>query len=302
MTCFNKTKAIDLFENFNSSNKFSIAETDCFNDFYSMAYQINYECNFNCFYCITGQQNKINNYLDYTQIADAFNKTNKTWLIGFTGGEPFVFPNFIKLLSALSKKHYFDINTNLSTKSIYDLTTIYDVDKIICIYAAFHVQERVRLGLVDDFINKVLFLQKNNIRVIVNYLAHPIYLDRVKDDFDFLKSKGIKSLSPKKFIGEYNNKIYPDAYTKNEIELLKSLKNCFELDLVDFDQNTKGRRCLAGKKYFFMTPDGELFQCSSVYKKHGNFFKGNFRFNILTKKCPSSHCGCIFEGLLLSKK
>jgi len=302
MFYFDKLRAIELFERFDYERKTSIAESNVFKNFYSIAYQINFECNFNCFYCISQQKKSSSESLDYLKIADAFNKTNKSWLIGFTGGEPFLFPQFTQLLSLLSVNNYIDINTNLSSDKIYDLPAIFNVEKIICIYAAFHVLERERLGLVDDFVDKVLFLQKNNIHVIVNYLAHPLLFDRIEKDFDFLKSKGIKFLSPKKFIGTYNNNVYPEAYTDKDIDYLNALKNCFELDLVDFKQNTKGRRCLAGKKYFFMMPSGDLFRCSSVIKPYGNFFKGNFRSNFFTKKCPVSHCGCIFEGILLSKR
>lgn len=296
-----RNKIIEYFEDFNPDRKKSILEHEYFSPYFSMIYELNKKCNFNCFYCGL-VNNDIEDSFDADRIAEAFNLSGRQWLIGFTGGEPFLFPDFIKLLSRLSENNYFEINTNLSSHAVYEMPTIKNPEKIICIYAAYHVLERERLDLVDDFIEKVNFLQNNNIHVIVNYLAHPVLFNRIEKDLAFLLAAGVKNVSPKKFIGTYNNKFYPSSYTIEDIDFLKSLKNCFELDLIDFNQNTKGRKCLSGKRYFFMNYLGDCYRCSSVLKFQGNFFNNKIKYNFLTKRCPSNNCGCVFEGLFLSKK
>ena len=299
----NKYEIFEEFEKFNTLNRKAIAESIILKDYYTIAWEINSVCNFNCPYCINpSEQSPDSSDYSVNEIKSAFNKTKKNWIICFTGGEPFLFPNFTDLLSELSHKHYFDINTNLSTDNIYNLPNIKNPSSILSVYASYHVIEREKqINGIRDFIDKVLFLQQQNIHTIVSYLAYPSLMPRIKDDIDFLLNQGIKNIAPKRFIGTFQGKIYPESYSEGDITFMKSLKNCFELDLVNFDQNTIGRPCLAGKKYFFMNRHGELFRCSSILSPHGNFFEQTISYDFFSKKCTSKNCSCPFEGVFLSK-
>lgn len=298
----NGNKIFEEFERFNPLSRKAVTESPLLKDFYTIAWEINSNCNYNCFYCIN-PANKTDS--ERTRSADeilhAFERTKKRWIICFTGGEPFLYPDYINLISELSEKHIIDINTNLSTDNIYALPQIKNPSSIIGLYASYHVVEREKNHGVNDFIDKVLFLQEQKLHTIVSYLAHPLLLDRIESDFDFLLGKGIKNLAPKKFIGNYKGKLYPESYSAENIEMFKRLKNCFELDIIDFDQHTAGRKCFAGKKYFFMNKYGDLFRCASDLKPHGNFFEGNIKYDFLVKKCTANKCGCPFEGVLSSK-
>lgn len=171
------------------------------------------------------------------------------------------------------------------------------------VYAAFHFTERSKHdGGINAFIDKVLFLQDNNIDVYVSCLAFPDNFSGIKEQIDFLKQKGVKNVSPRLFIGNQNGKYYPEQFEEDYINSLKKLKTCFEFDFTDFNYYTNGRNCYAGKKYFFMDSQGNLSRCTAINNFMGNLFTGNIHYNLSAKKCTALKCNCPFEGVFLSKR
>lgn len=103
-----KESLISAFECYNEENSRSIVETHFSGSEYAMIWEINKNCNFKCDYCINKKDTKPPLKISNAEIISAFNITKKNWFINITGGEPFLFPGFIDLVSSLTlKKHYF---------------------------------------------------------------------------------------------------------------------------------------------------------------------------------------------------
>ena len=78
-------------------------------------WELNIFCNFSCEYCFYSKDRKAKDkkyagHENIEQIVDFFDKSDRTWLIHMSGGEPFIHPRFIELCSKLTKKHYISIN------------------------------------------------------------------------------------------------------------------------------------------------------------------------------------------------
>lgn len=321
MNIFDAKAVFNLCRNFNPDDKKSIAESVYYKNFHTIFWEIISYCNYNCFYCFNENTKEKQNKTDKQtseqisslyhpkitneELVNIFNKTKKTWVINFSGGEPFLYQGFISLLSDLSEKHYFYINTNMSSDKIYELPHIKKPSNIVHILASYHILERERRGIsVEDFIKKVLFLQENGIPVSVTYVAHPILLSRIQSDLDYLRKRGVINFMPQRFIGEYNGKIYPEAYSDMELKQLHALKDCYDIDIdpISFNYNTIGRKCLAGKKFFVMNEFGKLVRCSTINKNHGNLFEEKVKYSLFTKKCTAICRTCPIQGILFSKK
>ncbi|MBD3238300.1 MAG: hypothetical protein GF332_01510 [Candidatus Moranbacteria bacterium] len=67
--------------------------------------------------------------------------TKKTWRIYLSGGEPFIYPNFIETVKELTQNHRVVLYTNLSTQ-IDRLVKEIDPKKIDFVYASLHWGER----------------------------------------------------------------------------------------------------------------------------------------------------------------
>jgi len=291
-------------QGFQQKSRTSIIESVFSEHEYALNWEITKKCNFSCHYCINPPD--INDegavIIDNRQILQAFRNTQKTWYINITGGEPFLFPDFIALLSGLSESNLVSVDTNLSTSNIFELPSVKNIQNIGAIYASYHYDERKKhIGGIQNFIEKVLFLQQNSIDVIVSLVAYPDSLDDLSGQISFLRNSGIKKITPKLFIGDHNGKSYPAAYSMEEISNLEQLRTCFEIDFLPFDNRTKGRPCYAGNKYFYMNRFGDLYRCSSVFEKCGNLFRKEISIDRTSRKCTAAICNCAFEGIFLSK-
>lgn len=200
-------------------------------------WHISYFCNFNCSYCFVGRSIKttFRGVGDIKRIVDSFNHLGVTWLFDFSGGEPFLYPNFVKLCEELTKNHMIGINTNLSHKDVYLFAKNIDPKKVRYLNCSANIQERKRLGLVNDFIDKFNFLKAKGFVVFATYVMYPPLLYKFAADYSYFKSKGI-ILRPKVFRGTYScylsqyipnlpifrklkrffNRTYPNAYSSKE--------------------------------------------------------------------------------------
>lgn len=199
---------------------------------------LNEYCNFNCGYCFDSAD-KLKKYkgnVDTQKVVDGFNNTGMRWMIHMSGGEPLFFPNIVNLCSELTKNHFISMNTNLSHKNIYEFAQRINPEKVRFIHCSLHIQERERLKLVQDFIEKYHYLREKGFFVFASCVIHPSFFNKFEVDYAKFKSEGI-ILRPKLFHGrtylwkETNSRIlnklrnicskfYPDSYTKKQKKLL----------------------------------------------------------------------------------
>jgi len=243
-------------------------------------WQINNSCNFRCEYCFGLELFEPAKKHPYSNehITNSFNKTDMSWLIVITGGEPFLHNNFIDLLKLLTKNHTVAFSSNFSHNDIYRLTEIENKDNILLVNASAHFEYREKMTRnLDDFIEKVLFLQNNNIPVLVSHVAYPPYISSIEDHFQNLRNRGIKDLSVLTFRSVYNDCNYPENYTKQEIEFIDRNSVDYTESLIARKQTDfYGHYCEAGQNFFFMDFHGNVRRCGSVHKKYGNLFEQTF--------------------------
>jgi len=299
-----REKLISEFENYNGNSKESIFERFFPPEMCFLNWEITNICNFRCEYCQNNiRRNKtIENHKPVEELVRVFENTNRKWFINITGGEPFLFTNFMELISTLSVKHHIAIDTNLSSDDVYKLPQIKNIDNLWGVFSSVHFKSRNNYkSNLEDYIDKVLFLQKHNILVFSSCIVFPDTYEEVRNQINYLLDRGIKNVSPKLYIGTYKGKSYPNDYDPKYIKKLAELKTCLDFDYIKFERKTKGKMCLAGESYFFMDAKANLSRCTTISENIGNFFTDSFESYSGKRKCNAKTCMLSFEGIMLTK-
>lgn len=243
-------------------------------------------CNLNCDYCFN-PSSKFNLkpfQIDIDNLIKTLNDTGQIFRIGFTGGEPFLVPNFIDASKKISNKHYISINTNLTVNRIEEFSLEVDPNRILFIHASFHYEELKKRNLLDRFVANFHILKNHSFNIYAESVAHP-ELELSKDDIDkFCKGNDIE-LKYGPFIGEWNGKQYPESYSNEQILKFNLIKE----ELNKFKQY--GNYCNAGYNAAVVYPKGNIKSCFNLNENLGNIY-GKINFNKFTKTCPSKKCGC----------
>lgn len=269
-----------------------------FKDINMITWTINEICNFNCTYC-NQRHSKKSEPISIEKLLQGLESLKNTWLFHITGGEPFLEQNIIDICTVISKKHYISFNTNLSTKNHFDFADKINPNKCLFINAAVHIEEREKRDEnLEEYIEKINYLQQKNFNIIAYYVAHPSLFDRLESDIAFLKSKGVKKVRTKTFRGIYNGKYFPYSYDPNEKIFLESLEADYpEFEILNNSNKFFNKICLAGNRFFVMDRNGDLRRCSSLLKDYGNLFNKKIKYDIPAKPCPINKCGCPYEGI-----
>ncbi len=274
-------------------------------DEYLMLWDITNLCNLKCEYCFYTEEYSSKAHPDVGKydpeyIAECFNGTGKTWLLYLNGGEPFLYPHFDELLKILCRNHYISLNTNLTTHNLFEFVNNIPVERIRMINASFHVTElEKRKNGIEKFIENFLLLQHAGFNIILSYITYPPFFSRIEKDLNELKSKGLKNVGVKPFIGPYNGKFYPEAYTNEEKTLIR--KNSLipiEIEVSENKVSFYGRYCSSGQTSFFMDCSGNIFRCASLKRRYGNLFSGKYSVDKFVKPCPIKMCGCPWAAVI----
>lgn len=281
------------------------------------SWQLNWFCNFNCSYCYllpkeSRKDASLKDVHNIKKVIEFFDKVDKTFLIRMTGGEPFLYKDFVGLCQELTKRHYISIVTNLSSNQVYDFAEKINPDKVDFIHASLHIQERERLGLKQDFIKKYKHLQQAGFNIYSASVMHPEIIDKFEDIFTYFDQQGIKII-PKVLRGDYCGKHYPAAYNSKERKVIlhflkKACKsqNSDDLDLfhpildeklITGDLSFKGLYCSAGKDFVTINYDGIIKRCGDENYYIGDIFKGSFKPLKKSRKCNVKVCTCPYPGL-----
>jgi MoaA/NifB/PqqE/SkfB family radical SAM enzyme len=281
-----------------------------------LTWDIHYGCNYQCSYCNTPKPwdppdkwDKNRDKIVYPHIdklleiwQDIYDKYGSCE-IHITGGEPFVYPSFLKLIHFLSNIHTLEIITNLST----------DVNDILNNVTA----DRVRIGTtfhpefvdLNEFLQKHLVLRKNGFETWANYVAYPPQMGKMagfKKEFDKL---GI-SFNMQPYMGFLNGKEYPAGYDAEE---LAHLKGCYDNeDIVNTKtiewktgtdyKKTKDKLCRMGQMYAKIYPNGDAYRCCGPHKETiGNIFNGTFKLFNEARPCDCEPCFC-WRCMLVEKE
>jgi len=271
---------------------------DAFADFH-----MNIFCNFRCKYCYVQSRRKQHPAYrghDAQRILDGFDRTGLTWFINMTGGEPFMQPDFLRLCAELTKKHYISVLSNLASKLVYDFPKQVNLERVAYFHCALHIDERERLGLVEDFVEKCRYLREHGLRVLVTQVAYPPVVKRMEEIHHRFREMGIV-VKPKLFRGVYRFNLYPLSYTPEE---RKTLLRLFELSrepddrkLINADPELdkkllygmlsfRGLPCRAGKEFVVIRSNGTVTRCLHSREVFGNLLRDKIALRREIAPCP----------------
>jgi MoaA/NifB/PqqE/SkfB family radical SAM enzyme len=227
-------------------------------------------------------------YKKLDKVINNFIDSGKNWTFGFTGGEPFIFPNFVDICERFSKHFKIAIDTNLSV-DIKDFVKKVPSERVEYLYVSMHVIEREKIpGGMERFFKRVRLLQDMRYNFIINYVMYPPLFERFKRDYDKCLSYGI-NLKPVPFKGWYKGKEYPKAYIDKQIKVI--LEYNPEENKIKGIPNYYGRNCNAGKSLVKILENGNITRCVVDKTLLGNIYTG-FTLNTEAKPCIKKRCPC----------
>ncbi len=277
-----------------------------------ISWQVNQVCNFMCVYCdpSLNSTNQNNRYSD--RIEQFFMNTNKTYLICMTGGEPFLYPRYVELCEKLTNKHYIGIFTNLTSNRVYDFTERIDPERVDFISCSVHIEERERVGGVEDFINKFSLLRRKGFNVTATIIVYPTVLEQFTELYSFFKRHDITLLT-QNFQGYFRGKHYPQGYTRKERDKINLYSKLSEsemqrvktyygpgilgVELMHGFYSWKGLPCKAGKDFIKLEYDGTFTRCLTDKENLGSVTTGELRLHKKSKICNAEICKCPYHGL-----
>ena len=268
----------------------------------TFSWDIHYACNYRCPYCWytadgTFLKNK-NKYLPSKELIDIWTdmhrKHGSLW-IDIIGGEPFIYPDFNEIIRELSKMHFIEITSNLSTDLSSSLSGINP--EMVRIAGTLH-------PLFADlrvFIRNLLALKEHGIKTFALYLAYPPQIPLIPYYREKFACCGI-DFSVITFWGEYRGVRYPEGYSQEEINIIEPFlgergKEKYQLR----PKEVKRKICRAGQIYVNLKADGSAYRCGSPKSQSlGNLFAGNFQLLDKPMPCDSEFCPCNeWAGLLV---
>jgi MoaA/NifB/PqqE/SkfB family radical SAM enzyme len=264
-------------------------------------WDIHYKCNFRCPYCWFYEkwagEGRRNIYLSpeewfghWKRIYDRYGKVR----IEITGGEPFIYPGFIKLVKMLSSIHTIKITNNMSG----DIENfVKEIDpKAVTLDLNFHPL----FADIDHFIKKALLLKNAGFKAGVCYLAYPPQMQLIDTFKKRFEEAGI-NFALAAFWGEYQGRRYPDSYTDEEKELIRPFLG--DIDRITYHlkgESTKGKLCNAGHRYAVVQADGKVIRCGQLADRMiGNFLDADFHLLGKPEPCEADFCPCNEYGNLV---
>jgi len=253
-------------------------------------------CNFSCRYCSSSGRDIVSRKISGQRLCRVLGEHGKNWTVHISGGEPFLYPDFIDICRELTNEFRIKVNSNLSLgKQVREFSSVINPDKVELILATLHIEERERLNNLEDFIENVLLLKNRGFKITVKFVLHPSLIGRFQRDSQYLDSRGIK-LSAKPFQGLYRGKLYPKAYPDSVKKIF--LNNLFGSAFYPFC--FKGINCSSGKSSIHIESDGLITRCLEDSIVLGDIYDG-FKLRDVATPCRSYRCSCFGYDLIEKK-
>lgn len=275
-----------------------------------LMWMLNQACQFDCSYCFRAGVDRfrrrehpaVGRYAP-EQIAAAFRATGRTWRIHLSGGEPFLYPDFVGLARALSAEHELSINTNLAGPGLDRFLAQVPGERVHRLRASLHLEERLRrFGGCESFVADVLKCQRAGFRIRVEFVAHPASLAQLPPLREQLRKAGVSDFKVKLFRGRFGGKNYPAAYTGKERQVMADAGMTEREQAILRGAGGYWRRlCDSGYRAFRMDVEGNLTRCDSVEKSYGNLLAGTADFETGPTLCPALRCNCPYQGLKFAR-
>lgn len=270
-------------------------------------------CNYRCDYCFVPEAElgeKLVVHATSQAWQAAFDRTEKTWMIHITGGEPTLYPGFAELAELLSRRHYLSLNSNLTGRAVAGFAGRVDPARVALINAGFHPAERhVRNG-EELFLRNVTMLRTRGFPIMISVVATPEILADYDAVIATLAPTGLTPM-PKVLHGVHRGERYPEAYSPEDRQEFRrrslvaeqSYPNLFgpdglhpsidlTLDRNHLDRRTKyiGQLCTAGRDMVRIDPDGTVYRCAVKGPSMGNLLQGTWVGAPASAPCDRNYC------------
>lgn len=244
-------------------------------------------CNLHCDYCFIPENILHEDAIKPIQIGKfikVLNETGKIFNIVFSGGEPFFIPNFVEACARLSENHFISIATNLSlSKKIEAFRKSVNPKRVKYILCSFHANELKKRKMIHTFIENYRLLKDSGFTIHAQIVAYPPIIPEI-EFYQKLFAEYELELICAPFIGEYNNKTYPAAYSPEEYQLI----NC-DMTAVRSSYNWKHKPCIAGYNNGVVNSNNDVVCCINIKQKIGNIYdKITFQNSLVN--CPHDFC------------
>lgn len=238
------------------------------------------ECNCNCPFCFQGEHKKSEKALsldDYNRLF--FDLRNKgVFYIGFSGGEPFLNPDFMNILK-LAKNYNFRVsfvsNGHFITKSqIDEMADLYIDSMNISFHSVNANKYKTIFGIAnDDYYRTALmnieYMLKKNLNVGIDVTITKNNISEIPKIYDFFSAKGIK---PNKisFNTLLNGKKDVTSLRPSVRQLAKYKKYIYH---ADDNSSNRTLHCSAGAITCCIDSLGNVYPCTFIHISAGNILE-----------------------------
>jgi MoaA/NifB/PqqE/SkfB family radical SAM enzyme len=261
-----------------------------------ISWNMNTSCNYRCSYCTQRFLDDRGRWArDLPRFLAAFEALPGSWEIKLSGGEPFVHPNLLDLVTALSRRGFvISIVTNLSASEDLLRAFLDAVDHRMGVFSASLHLEYVGDGLrqtLDEFIDRCKLVRSRLLAgsLSVTCVATRENLPRLPGLRDRFAAEGLTfKIQPEKRDRDVI------AYTDDERAQILALGGHNLTGEIAHDFH--GAPCFAGRRYFILDDRGQAYPCYPARRRRqeslGNLVTGDFRLHAGARPCPYPYCNC----------
>ena len=262
------------------------------------------KCNFDCKCCFSNQPNRNDNFL--RRMLYGFSSTeNKrpgrtslldsdkipAWLasmggvsrIDFSGGEPFLCRDFVEVCVKITRKHFVGINTNFVLPQVSEFAQRNDPSRVVLVNASLHFDQLKKHNLIGKYIDNYNLYKSKGFNIISSMVAYPGIRGHIQEYREYFEQHGI-SFQCRRFWGWYHNRWYPEAYSKEDIELYR---------LNDYPLDNPSKLCNAGYNVCVVNLNNQITPCYSINRKVGTLYSP-IHWGSGLVKCDIKNCSCPF--------
>lgn len=256
-------------------------------------------CNYRCPYCFhqpDGFNQDQKEFLQWSQLLDALLSKiqNSLYLVIGPCGEPLMLPEWWSIVRNILKKP--NVKTlcfvsNLS-RPIANLMVGIDPCKI-GVKASIHPTQYKDDKDLRFFIDQAIYLKSIGVHIVVNYVLAPYQLKEFTKYQKIFNDIGIQ-FTANVFRGIYEGKVYPEANTEEELDLMKGFLSS-EPFIFEYQSHAKkplGESCSAGNDCIYITMDGAVYNCPFDKQRIGSLLDKELPIYNENCLCGSNACEC----------